>query len=458
MTERKSMDIDLLVVGGGPAGMAAAVEARQAGLQVLLIEQRERLGGAIYCQPDPGCPPVPLPARHRARWQALSRDFAASGATVVFHTSFAGLDSEGLVLLERRASAGEIGGVRPVRARAVILAVGAVERIAPLPGWELPGVVSAGGLQMMMKRRGTVPAGRTLLAGSGPLLLAVASQMVALGQPPVAIIERARPFGQPAELLKLLATPGYLREALAILARLHKARVPVLHATQLTSIRLSTGGGLEVECRGQGDERRFSIDRVALHDGIRPNDFGLPGGATTGGPVLLRAGDCREALGAVAAMEDGKRAGRETARVLGLKAPVVPPQPIDRQRRAQAALARLFSPALTTPLADLPDETVICRCENRTAGDLRSLLAGHDGLSGREVKLNGRFAMGSCQGRFCADATVDFLRGCGAGTPTLEASHLTGSRWPVRPVGIATLLAEGGAPAGPASVIRIEEE
>ncbi|WP_445681462.1 FAD-dependent oxidoreductase [Radicibacter daui] len=458
MTEWKSMDIDLLVVGGGPAGMAAAVEARQAGLQVLLVDQRERLGGAIYCQPDPGCAPVAMSARHRARWQALSREFAASGAAVEFHTSFAGLDSEGLALLERRASAGEAGRVLPVRARAVVLAVGAVERIAPLPGWELPGVMSAGGLQMMMKRRGAVPVGRTLLAGSGPLLLAVASQMVALGQPPVAIIERARPFGQPAELLKLLATPGYLREALAILARLHKARVPVLHATQLTSIRLAAGGGLEVECRGQGDERRFSVDRVALHDGIRPNDFGLPGGAATGGPVLSRAGDCREALGAVAAIEDGKRAGREAARMLGLKLPAMSLQPVKRERRAQAVLARLFSPALTTPPADLPDETVICRCENRTAGDLRGLLAGHDGLSAREVKLNGRFAMGSCQGRFCADATVDFLRRCGAGAEALEASHLTGRRWPVRPVGIATLLAEGGAAADPASVIRIEEE
>jgi hypothetical protein len=113
---------------------------------------------------------------------------------------------------------------------------------------------------------------------------------------------------------------------------------------------------------------------------------------------------------------------------------------LERSRRTQANLAALFAPVRpASPFCDLPDEIVLCRCESKTVGDLRSLCSQPDRLTGREVKHNGRFAMGACQGRFCAENTASLMAQLNPGEPQPLAEDLTGRRWPVRPVSIAAL-------------------
>jgi NADPH-dependent 2,4-dienoyl-CoA reductase/sulfur reductase-like enzyme len=430
---------DVLVIGGGPAGVAAAASAAEAGLSVRLADQRDTLGGAIHRAVVPGVEPVAVPRAQRRRWDAALARLEAVQVHCLMRHRFMGIDPSGKVMLEARSS----GRIELVAARAVILAVGAVERVPPVPGAELPGVMTAGGLQVHAKLTGQPPPGPVLIAGSGPLLVAVAAQLTRLGRPPVAVVERGRPFVHPLRALGLLSTPDYLAEAAGYMVELVGARVPWLTGQSITRITQSETG-LVAEVGGGGGTRRFEVARIGLHDGIRPNDFGLPleNLDGTGGPVVLKAGDCREALGGAAALEDGKRAGESAARLLRGEAVSPTRASLDKHRHAQAHLAAIFGAALE-PLAKLPDETVLCQCERRLAVDVKAMLASDPEISAREIRLNGRIAMGACQGRFCADQVARFLSEAGA---PVSAADLTGRRWPIYPTSIAAFLKDAEFP------------
>ena len=436
-------EIDVLLVGAGPAGMAAAIEAGTAGLHAVMLEQRHTSGGAIFRQAIGDARPVGIPPRMAAIRNDLLATFAACRIETRYGHVFLGIDGDGFALVEDRNT----GAFAALKAKSVVLALGAVERILPRPGWEQTGVSTAGGLQVMMKETGRAPAGRVLLAGGGPLLVAVAAQMAALGNPPVAVIEAGDPFRRLAAGAALAAFhPNLALEAFGYLRALRGHRVEWRRGTTLQRIERD-GEGLIARVRNAAGEIEFiRADRIGLHDGIRPNDFGLSP-AEASGPFVVRAGDCREALGAEAAIVDGRAAARRVAAKLRDK-PYVEPRGLRRLRDAQAILSRSFAPIdPADPLAALPDETVLCRCENRTVGELRILCGGADGLTGREVKHHGRFAMGSCQGRFCADNTAALMAHLRPDLPAPQARDLTGTRWPIRPVPIAALAASGGGQA-----------
>lgn len=434
-------DLDVLVVGAGPAGLAAATEIRRSGLSVALIEQRSSIGGAIYRQPAAGAVAVPHAKAAGDRWRALSAEFAAHAVPVHFACVFLGIDGDGKVLVEDRNA----GLVRRFTAGAVIFAVGAVERVLPRPGWQAAGVSTAGGLQVMMKETGRPPAGRVLLAGNGPLLMAIAAQMTKLGNPPVAIIEAGDPIRRAGHGMALASYPGLLSEALEYVWTVWRAGVPWIRGAHLRGISGNNERLQAIVADRHGRETVYDVDRIGLHDGIRPNDFGLPPetSGSAASPVVFHAGDCREALGAEAAIADGRRAGRAAiGHVTGRPLPSAPDN--DRFRRAQSILSDVFVPSdngAGDGLTALPDETVLCRCENRTVGDLKRLYGTDDPLTGREVKHNGRFAMGACQGRFCAANTAALMARLRPDVKGPTPRDLTGQRWPIRPVSIGALIA-----------------
>lgn len=410
----------ILVVGAGLAGLAAAVELARAGHPVLVVDQAARPGGAVHRQPLPGGRSIASPAQAR-RWGALMAEVAAAGMRIEIacDTRFGGVDHTGAVLLTGAHAA-------LLRPRALVLAVGAREAVQPRVGWTLPGVTTAGALQTELKTLADPPSGRVLLAGSGPLLLALGAELTRLGRPPLAIIEAARPFSHP--LLSAALPPHYWAEAARHLSRLALARVPILTGAHLARITQADGALLaEVETRH--GPRRLTADRVALHDGIRPNDTGLTPCAAL---PLLRLGDCREALGAAAALADGRAGGRAlAAQLAGLPAPAPDPA-LAREVRAQARLGRIYAHQGARRLAALPPETVLCRCENRTVADLAAL---GPAPGPRSLRLDGRFGMGACQGRFCADWVAQLAR------PAAPLGALGIARWPARPISVADLLA-----------------
>lgn len=408
-------DPRVIVVGAGPAGMAAALALSQCGERVLVVDQAPQPGGAVHRAPLPGVAKIGLP-EHRRRWERLEAQIRAQGARIEIScsTAFGGVDAKGAVLLTGAMT-------RLLQPRGLIFATGARERVQPRPGCTLPGVTTVGALQSHVKRLGKAPEGRVLLAGSGPLLLALAAEMTALGNPPIAVIEAARPPVLPA----LHLPTAYLAEAARYRLRLMRAGVPILYGARLTRIE----PGLRAHVETTAGPRLFEGDLIGLHDGIRPNDTGLKGPC----PIpMVMAGDCREALGARAAMIDGTRAG--VALLAQLRGAPVPAEPaaLIRQRRAQALLWSLY--AHEAPL-DLPGDTVLCRCEGRTLDDLRGLGAEP---TARDLRLTGRFGMGPCQGRFCAEWVARFT-----GTEELGRSRL-----PARPLAIADLLAVPTADTG----------
>lgn len=413
---------DVLVVGAGLAGLSAAATLAGTGLSVLVVDQARAAGGAIHRQPlDWVAQPIGSTTRRR-RWTALMAEVSAFGARIEIRceTRFGGIDHTGAALIS-----GAAGGAL-FTPRAVILATGASERVQPRPGWTLPGVQTAGAIQIALKTTGEAPSGRVVLAGSGPLLLAVAAELVRCGAPPLAIVEAARPLSHP--LLALGLPASYQREAVAHLTRLALARVPIFWGSHVSAIE--HGDSLRLRLATPRGARELVADVIGLHDGIRPNDYGS---RSTEHALVFRAGDCNEALGARAALAHGRSVAREVAaRLAGNTAPAAPDPSVELERRAQARLRRIYAHDGTDRLQELPGDTILCRCENRSVNDLRALGANP---TTRELRLNGRFGLGACQGRFCAEWVGRIASQASAsGAPT-------GDRWPVRPLSIAEIIA-----------------
>ncbi|MCE5974971.1 NAD(P)/FAD-dependent oxidoreductase [Sinirhodobacter sp. WL0062] len=428
---------EILIVGAGLAGVAAATELARAGHPVLIVDRAARAGGAIHRQPLPGQAGVATAA---ARWNRLIAEAEALPIRWAFETRFNGVDHQGTALLTGAEN-------RMLRPKALILTTGAREAVRPRPGWTLPGVTTAGAAQIQLKTMGAAPQGRVVLAGSGPLLIALGAQMTRLKNPPVAIVEAGRPFAHPLTSLRLPL--GYLREAAGYMATLLAARVPILTGTRLAAIR-AEGETLVSTLTDGNTSREIVADMVCLHDGIRRNDIGL-----TDCPALsvLRLGDCAEALGARAALEAGRAGGRAMAQALATgTTPTAPNSPLlDRERAAQARLARIYAHDDFAALHSLPSDTVICRCEGRTLDDLRAL---GPAPRTRELRLLGRFGMGPCQGRFCGEWVARAI----SDTPQapVPAHPLGEPRWPAAPIAVADLHAAapdtGAAPPHPHGV------
>jgi len=435
---------DVLVVGGGPGGVAAAVDLAGMGLRVLLAEQRDRLGGAIHrAYVGVGASPVKRNAHHERRWQALLAQVqqlqqAGARLSLQFQSVFLGVEGEGRYLLDDRAA----GRVRSVRPRAVVMAVGGVERVLPMPGWELPGVSTVGGMQVQFKETGEVPQGPILVAGSGPLALAYAAQLAAAGYPPVALLERGTPFVtalvQPGAAFNSLRRWQPLAEALGYARQLWRARVPYHTGCRVTAIEAQAQGLRVSTVNQRGQTRLYEVAHLALHDGLEVNQTGLPQQSVAGVPVVW-AGDCREVLGAEAALLDGRRAAQQVAAALGQACPEAGLEaPLQAARRLQAALRTLYQPPTGTGISpDLSPETVVCRCEGLRAAGFAALQGAG---SAHEIRVVGRFAMGACQGRFCARNTQALAAQAGV---VFEPQDLHGRvpRWPLRPVSVAALAA-----------------
>lgn len=434
---------DVLVIGGGPAGVAAATALAEWGQRVMLVEQRDRLGGAIHrAYAGPGPNPLPVVARHRRHWEQLMQRLVQAGDRIDtrYESVFLGVDGKGRFLLDERVNQRVIG----VRPKAVIFAVGAMEVVMPRPGWELPGVTTAGGLQVQMKETGRAPQGPILVAGTGPLPFVLAAQLAAAGNPPVAVLERGQPsraaWGNPRAALNGLRSLANVTDALAYGARLRRAGVPYLQGWSVVAVAVAVGtvaDGLWVTCQhADGTTQQHRVRHLALHDGLVPQSHGLPSPEMVDVPVV-HAGDCREVLGADGALSDGQHAAHQVAQQLGL---TVADHGLGRvlvaARRTQHAMGVLCA----APAQSTAPDTVICRCEGLLRSDLDALQGAR---SAREIRLVGRFGMGVCQGRFCAGHVA---RLAAQREVNFDPADLAGDapRWPLRPVSLSSLAAFKG--------------
>ncbi|MDW8443633.1 MAG: (2Fe-2S)-binding protein [Acetobacteraceae bacterium] len=318
---------------------------------------------------------------------------------------------------------------RLIVARQVILATGAIERPMPLPGWTLPGVMTVGAAQTLLKAQGLVPGGRTILVGSGPLVWQFAAQCLAVGKPPSLILDTT-PRGNRQRALRHVAAflaSRYAWRGLALLAAVRR-RVPCVAATEGIAIA-QEGAGLAVTWPG-GCAR---ADLVLLHQGVVPNlQLALAAGCAvswnaaracfepqrdcwgrTSVPGIAIAGDAGGIEGAEAAEAAGRLAALGVLAALG----AVRAEERDRsarpwlRRRARACRGRAFLDALFLPdrRFRIPEaETVLCRCEGVAAGAVREAAAAGARSTGR-LKAMTRVGMGPCQGRMCLPTVVETL-------------------------------------------------
>src|SRR5580698_1393280 len=256
---------ELVVIGGGPAGLAAATLAAKAGVQTVLFDENPGVGGQIYR----GITATPIHNRSvlgEDYWAgaALAAEAKASGATIVNGATVWSLDPNRLV------GVSIAGQARMIQAQRVIVATGSMERPFPIPGWTLPGVLTAGAAQTALKAQGLVPAGRTIMAGCGPLLWLLAAQLLRAGAKIEAVLDTAPKVNwlKAAMYLPDFALSPYLSKGLALLREV-KAKAPVIAAhrveahgkDKLTEVVFTTGAGV----------RRMKADLLLLHHGVVPN-------------------------------------------------------------------------------------------------------------------------------------------------------------------------------------------
>lgn len=419
------MRTDLVVIGAGPAGLAAALAASARGVRVTLVDAAAQTGGQFYRRPAAGLGAGrPEALHHRWRtWERLRDGLAASAVRVLteHHVWCVERTPEGFTV---HALLGpEQEEPVEVHARAVILATGGYEYVLPFPGWTLPGVVTAGGAQAMLKGGLVVPGHRAVVAGSGPLLLPVATGLAAAGVEVAALVESTDP-GRLARHAPALA--GKLPEGAGYAAGLLRHRVPFL--TRHTVVRAHgddrltgvTVAALDTDGRVRpGTARHLPCDTLAVGHGMLPHtDLAESLGCRLDGltvavdteqrtdvPGVWAAGEATGIGGAALALAEGHIAGCSAAARLRGTAPDPAPAALKARTklgRSATALDSACAPPAHWP-EHLTDDTVVCRCEEVTAGSVREALdlgAGDE----RTVKLLTRAGMGWCQGRMCGTA------------------------------------------------------
>ncbi|TKD49985.1 FAD-dependent oxidoreductase [Sphingomonas baiyangensis] len=421
---------DLLVVGGGPAGLAAATTARAAGIEVLLIDERRQPGGQYFKQRDVATL-SPADAQQREGAARIDAALEAGVEMLAGATVWGAFPGPELV-------ADTPDGPLRVRPSALVLATGAIERGWPVPGWTLPGVIATGAAQTLWRTARRAPPGRIVIAGNGPLNLQLAAELLAGGAKVAALVEAAPAPGprHARALLKMsAAAPSLVAQGAAYRARLAAARVPLVSAAQVAAVRAADAGLIVRVDTG----REIAADTLCLGYGLAPADE-LARALGCAGPVddamrtsvdgIWRVGDGVAIGGAHVAAAQGMIAGAAVAARFGRTVDCgAAKTALARHRRFQSALWRLYAPAL--PLDPSSDaDTVVCRCEGVTMGRLRT--ARDEGCTSMSaLKLATRAGMGACQGRYCATLLAGLTDA--SGEPGLAP------RVPVRPVRIGDL-------------------
>ncbi len=429
LTRRRAPQVvtaDVVVVGAGPAGIAATVAAARAGRRVALLDAGFGPGGQIW-RHLPGT----TPPRDARPW--VDR-LAAADATQLYNASVVDLrrDEHGTFTILAES------GTAPCRVEAarVILATGARERFLPFPGWTLPGVTGVGGAQALLKAGTHVAGKRVVVAGTGPLLLPVAASLSKAGARVALVAEQA-----PLAAVTRFASTLWRRPALLLQAARYRAAFAGTRYATGTWVTAAEGEGRvqRVTVTDGCRTRTLDCDLLAVGYGLVPGTelARLAGCAVTNGAVVVDArqettvpglhcaGEPTGIGGVELSLVEGRIAGLAAAGRAEEAARLVPER--DRLRATAVAMERAFAPraALRDSLrAACTPDTIVCRCEDVPLGAL------DPAWTTRQAKLYTRAGMGPCQGRVCG-AALEFLLGWPADSV----------RTPIEPILLSTYLA-----------------
>jgi NADPH-dependent 2,4-dienoyl-CoA reductase/sulfur reductase-like enzyme len=419
---------DLVVIGDGPAGLRAAVSAAQRGVEVTVIGENPLYGGQIFRHLNP-----PLEAQNHIMELLDLRIFGDLQEDLVKATIQFRNKSIVWGIFDDKVIAFDKGQKSLIKAKKIVIAEGAYEAPIAFPGWTIPGVMTLGGLQILLKSQGIIPQGKIVIAGTGPLLLYTASQLVEKGAVVQAVLEASSRNQWMKWSMRLWRMPGILGKGFQYLNVLRKHKVPVHYGT------------LPLEAKGPdslkevvfakvdkhwhpipGTQRRMETDLLCLNFGFIPStQFSHIAGCEHVCDTQLRgwlpkfnsdyetsvdgiyvAGDCAGIGGVKKAVLEGELVGIEAAFHLGR----IPSEKADKRlsilkkkiedyRWYQQFLRNIY--AFRPGLLDLlTDETIICRCEEIPYGTISRLIENNVRRL-EQIKLLSRTGMGRCQGRLC---------------------------------------------------------
>lgn len=456
---------EVAVVGAGPGGMRAALAAAKAGVQVTLIDANRQPGGQYYRQAD--LSGAPDEHGHQAKGRKLWQEVQAAGVTYLPETVVWGIVGERTLALH--------GPDAPafVDAQAIILSTGAYDRPVAFPGWTLPGVMTAGAAQTLLKTQGILAGRRIVLAGTGPLQFVLAAELRHAGAEIVAILEGSHNLKPSVSQVGALWKQwGRLGEGLRSLADLTRHGVPIHMGWGIVSahpggagdesVGSIAAGPLDENWRPKPDQvQNLTCDTLLLGYGFIPaNSLSVLMGADQvwrpdlGGQVPVRdemmqtslpgvyaVGDGAGIGGVLLAEVEGEIAGLAAAgRIQGQAARAAQAirklgKELERERRFQTMYAELFTPE--PGLYDLAQtDTILCRCEEVTLGQVQDAVALGQTTT-NEVKMVTRCGMGECQGRMCGQLVARAV--AKAAGKTVAQVGLLLPRPPLFPIPIADL-------------------
>ncbi|WP_189132867.1 FAD-dependent oxidoreductase [Wenjunlia tyrosinilytica] len=454
----------VVVVGAGPAGMHAAVAAARGGARVVLVDSAPQAGGQYYRRPPGGTAALPHVFEELRRQPRIEH---LPDATVWAMEAVPG----GLHRLHVQQGPADAPGRRSmtIEAAALVLATGAYDRVVPFPGWDLPGVYTAGAAQALAKSQRVAVGRRVLVCGTGPFLLPVARSLLAVGAEVAGVLEANAPatclrgwLRRPAHPWHHRAKAAELAGYAALLARHrvpYRPRTAVIAAHGTDHVEAVTTARLDPDWNPvPGSERRFAVDAVCVGHGFTPQlePVIAAGCRTRGGfaevddrqatsvPGVFAAGELTGIGGADLSAAEGTVAGCAAARHLG-HAPDPAREAAARRRvrhwrdfAAALAAAHPVRPGWQTWAAD---DTLVCRCEEVTVRELRDAVEHHRARGARSLKLLCRVGLGPCQGRICGRNATEladaFLRERGA--PPLLDPDAAAKRPLAAPVRLADL-------------------
>jgi thioredoxin reductase/bacterioferritin-associated ferredoxin len=457
----------LVIIGGGPAGIAAAIAAARAKVHCVLIDEAPHIGGQVYRQTSKSFQVDGTPAlsAEHARWVKLNSEFnhLAEYIQVLSSTCVLGVWENGEILLASEGASGTI------KAEQLIIATGAYERPVPFPGWTLPGVMTVGGVKSFIKTMHLKPGKRAIISGTGPLIISTANRLHETGVEVVAVLEAGNPPWASASFLKQWGEVPFAKDILDDLNDLKRNNIPllfnhsILQAHGKHSVTRVTYAPIDTREWKPSKDRAKTVDAdlVALGFGFVPNteltelagcrhEF-YPGigwfvvrdeQMQTTVPGIFAVGDAANISGAIIAEEEGCVAGIKAAQNLGAISLN------EAQGRYEAPLKRLHSfqkfrkaineaTAIRNGLLELMNsETLVCRCEEVTLSEVKQAL-GEGAGDLQSLKLLTRVGMGPCQGRNCAPSMGMYL--CDKLKIAPEQAGRINPRPPVKPVTLGAL-------------------
>ena len=462
-------EVELAIIGAGPAGICAAMEAAKSNVQVTMIDENLKLGGQIYRQFNDafavtdenklgktyiqGKKLIGEFERYRQRIEVLE-DALVWGIFT---------DKE-IALLHK-------GKLEEFKTQKLILAEGAYDRPMPFLGWTLPGVFTAGAALTLVKTARVLPGEKILLTGTGPLQLVLANHLVKAGAKVIAVLEAA-PIPAIKYLHRFWGQWELIKDGLCYLWKLRRGKIPYLTSHALVEARgekeVKEAAYAEVDKDGKpisGTEKIVEVDTICLGYGLIPSTrlsrlcgcehkyepclgTWVPchnANMETSIPGVFVAGDGADIGGALVAIEEGRLAAIEACQQLGYitkDEAQARSLPIFKRLRGlnrfESALNEIF--AIRRGLfTRITDDTIICRCEEITAGEIRQIIA--DGvIDMQEIKRLTRTGMGSCQGRMC-ESTIAQMISIETKRPLEEIGWFT-PRPPVKPIPLGILAAK----------------